>query len=62
MVTGRQESQPRRRGRGKRERLRGKAHGHLIFAIELLISYRSEDLLRPGEECNPLRSRSFWEQ
>ena len=39
MVTGRQESQPRRRWRGKRERLRGKARGHLIFAIELLISY-----------------------
>jgi hypothetical protein len=50
MVTVRQEAQPRRRWRKKRERLRDEVAGDRIFAIELLISYRSEDLLRPGEE------------
>ena len=50
MVTGRQESQPRRRWRGKRERLRDKAAGHPIFAIELLIC------IDPKICCAPERS------
>jgi hypothetical protein len=39
MVTVRQEAQPRRRWRKKRERLRDEVAGDRIFAIELLISY-----------------------
>lgn len=44
-----------------RRKLRTRASGpsrNPVCAIELLISYRPEDRLRPGEECNSLRGRA----